>query len=247
MDGLSVPTWDPGEAKVLGPRTFKVVVIHGVRGERSMEDVDCKGATVCSCCQFKKVYTSKGPGIRTWQVAGCGLHEHAAEHGDDSLLDLHGVLQVLLGIVKVQPLPFPIRKSPLATVVDGDRVCLVDLRSIVFALADAKLKAQQFALQQEFGEDRVLHSCQSRYMGLNVSTPQDTTYQTTDDAVGQTILASLHHHDLPCPQLNGVSIHWHDTPVHEVLLEAEALIGEADGQSTNAEGGPRKESTASQG
>lgn len=53
VDGLSVPVWDLGEAKVLGPGTFEAVVVHWVRGERSMEDVDCKGAAVCSCCQFE--------------------------------------------------------------------------------------------------------------------------------------------------------------------------------------------------
>lgn len=181
--------------------------------------------------------------MHTWQGAVLDLHEHAAEQSYDRLLDLHGVLHIFLGVLEVQLLPFSIRRSTLATVVDGDGVCLVDLRSIVLALADDKLKAQDFALQQEFGEDCVLHPCQSE---SNVSILQDAIYQTTDDAVGQTVLASFHHHDLAFPQLNWVSIHWDDIPVHEVLLEAEGLIGEADGQSTNSEGGLGEEFTASE-
>jgi hypothetical protein len=80
-------------------------------------------------------------------------------------------------------------------------------------------------------------------MGSNVSIPQGATYETTDDIVGHPVLASLHHHDLAFSQLNGVSIHGDDTTVHEVLLEAEGLIGEAEGQSTNTKGGLREEFT----
>jgi hypothetical protein len=42
VDGLSAPTRDLGETQVLDPGTFEGVVLHGIRGERGVEDVDCK-------------------------------------------------------------------------------------------------------------------------------------------------------------------------------------------------------------